>query len=65
MRLKSTFFLTIIYAVLLVSIPSASFAAYKVGDIVTDFTLADLEGNQVSLYDFSGQIVLLNFFETS
>jgi peroxiredoxin len=37
---------------------------YEVGDTVEDFTLLDLEGNPVSLYDFSGDIIVLNFFTT-
>jgi len=29
-----------------------------------DFTLLDLEGNEVSLHDFEGKIVVLNFWAT-
>jgi len=39
-------------------------AQYAVGDTVADFTLNDLNGNPVSLSDFSGQYLLLNFFAT-
>jgi len=33
-------------------------------DLAIDFTLKDLEGNDVSLSDFEGKIVLLNFWAT-
>jgi len=46
-------------------IPSAGYAEYKVGDTVSDFTLPDLDGNQVTLSDYSGRLVLLNFFTTT
>lgn len=39
-------------------------AAYEIGDTVDDFTLLDLDGNAVSLYDFQGDVILLNFFAT-
>ena len=38
--------------------------AYELGDVVEDFTLTDLEGNEVSLSDEAGQIIVLNFFTT-
>jgi cytochrome oxidase Cu insertion factor (SCO1/SenC/PrrC family) len=43
---------------------SSASAQYKVGDVVNDFTLGDLEDQPVSLYDFSGKAILLNFFAT-
>ncbi len=39
-------------------------AAYELGDVVEDFTLTDLEGQEVSLSDHAGQIIMLNFFAT-
>ncbi|MDP6126539.1 MAG: redoxin family protein [Dehalococcoidales bacterium] len=36
----------------------------NIGDVAPDFTLADLEGNQVSLSDFRGKTVLVNFWAT-
>jgi len=36
----------------------------KVGNRVTDFTLKDLQGNLVTLSDFAGQPVLINFWAT-
>ena len=38
--------------------------AYQLGDTVNDFTLDDLQGQPVSLSDYAGDIVLLNFFAT-
>ncbi len=34
----------------------------EAGNVAFDFTLRDLEGNQVSLSDFRGQVVMLNFW---
>jgi cytochrome c biogenesis protein CcmG/thiol:disulfide interchange protein DsbE len=39
-------------------------ATYEIGDTVDDFTLLDLQGLPVSLSDFSGNVVLINFFAT-
>lgn len=36
----------------------------KVGAIAPDFTLPDLNGDQVSLDDYRGKVVLLNFWAT-
>ncbi len=45
----------------LVALPAA---AYELGDTVNDFTLTDLNGAEVSLSDYSGKIIVLNFFTT-
>jgi len=37
-------------------------AQYGVGDPVDDFTLNDASGTPVSLSDFEGMVVLLNFW---
>jgi len=37
---------------------------YSVGDTVANFTLNDISGNPVSLYDYQGEVILLNFFAT-
>ena len=39
-------------------------AQYAVGDTVTDFTLNDVDGNSMSLFQFKGKVVVLNFFAT-
>ncbi len=36
----------------------------NVGEVAPDFTLVDLEGNQVSLSDFRGKTVFINFWAT-
>lgn len=37
-------------------------AAYAVGDHIADFSLNDAYGTPVSLYDFQGKVILLNFW---
>ena len=39
-------------------------AGVNVGESAPDFTLVDLEGNQVSLSDFRGKTVFVNFWAT-
>ena len=53
-----------ILCTLLALVPAAAFGSYDLGDTVEDFTLLDLDGNPVSLYDFQGDVILLNFFAT-
>ncbi len=36
----------------------------NVGELAPDFTLVDLEGNQISLSDFRGETVFVNFWAT-
>ncbi len=45
------------------AVAAPAMAAYQVGDIVDDFTLVDHEGISHSLYDYKGQIIVLNFGE--
>jgi peroxiredoxin len=58
MRLLTTVLLTAAIAA------PAGALAYEIGDTVADFTLTDLSGAEVSLYDHFGEIILLNFFAT-
>jgi hypothetical protein len=39
-------------------------AVYETGDTVEDFTLPRPEGGMLSLSDFAGDVILLNFFAT-
>ncbi|MBK7048050.1 MAG: TlpA family protein disulfide reductase [bacterium] len=39
-------------------------ASNYVGDVMDDFTLLDVNGVPVSLYDFAGDIIVVNFFAT-
>lgn len=54
----------IVFAGMLISLLAVNIALsqYKVGDTVANFTLADVNGNPVSLSDFQGKVILLNFF---
>ena len=47
---------------LLLSVQGTMGQVPKVGDIAPDFTLQQLEGDYVSLNDFRGKVVLINFF---
>ncbi len=49
---------------MLLCLPFAAQADYEVGDVVADFTLPNLAGEDVSLFDFSGKVVLVHFFAT-
>lgn len=40
-------------------------SAPEVGRLAPDFTLTDLEGNSVTLSDFRGKVVFINFWATS
>lgn len=46
----------------LLIVPAA--AAYELGDTVSDFSLRDVNGSSAALYDYLGDIVVLNFFAT-
>ena len=60
-KLLTLFFL--ISILLLLSFGTA-LSQYSVGDTVANFTLNDISGNPVSLYDYQGEVILLNFFAT-
>ncbi|MBK8167904.1 MAG: TlpA family protein disulfide reductase [bacterium] len=44
--------------------PTHAHASNYVGDTMDDFTLLDVDGVPVSLYDFAGDIIVVNFFAT-
>ncbi len=44
--------------------PRLTLAQYTVGDTVANFTLRDIEGNNVSLYNYRGSCILLYFCVT-
>ncbi len=62
MNRKSTLF-SLLLCIILV-IPSLSFGQYVVGNSVPNFTLNDVDGTQFSLYNYTGELVLLNFYAT-
>jgi hypothetical protein len=43
----------------------SAFCAYQVGQTVADFTLSDGNGVPHSLYDYRGQVILLNFWTST
>ena len=47
---------------LLLSVQGTMGQVPEVGDLAPDFTLQQLEGGYVSLNDFRGKVVLINFF---
>lgn len=49
----------------LLLVAAGTHAAYGVGDTVSNFTLNDSSGNPVTLYNFVGKVVWLNFFTTT
>ena len=63
MNIKRT---TINFCVLLIllALIQPAMAQYSVGDTVSNFTIEDLDGNSVSLFNHKGKIILLNFFAT-
>ena len=47
---------------LLLSVQGTMGQVPEVGDLAPDFTLQQLDGDSVSLNDFRGKVVLINFF---
>jgi hypothetical protein len=60
-RKISGWWMNVIFIGLLVT-PAAT--QYQIGDKVNNFALYDLQGKFVSLSDFEGKAILLNFFAT-
>jgi peroxiredoxin len=56
--------LPLIIMVVFLTGPGTVLASYEIGDPVADITLANLEGGTTSLSDFTGKVVLINFFAT-
>ena len=48
---------------ILLLIPVTAFSL-SIGETAPDFTLKDLEGKDVSLKDFKGKVVFINFWAT-
>jgi cytochrome oxidase Cu insertion factor (SCO1/SenC/PrrC family) len=57
-----TVVLSLCIFVLIVFATAPAEAQYQVGDPVADFTLNDAYGTPVSLSDFEGMVVVLNFW---
>ncbi len=56
--------ITLALSLVIILVPGIALATYQIGDAVDDFTLPDPQGQPVSLSDFAGQVVLINFFAT-
>lgn len=59
--ISSILIIGFVYAAVLLGKQST---AAQVGDIAPDFTLEDMNGNMISLSDFRGRFVIVNFFAT-
>lgn len=55
---------TLLLLVMTLTGAGVAWSQYQVGDVVEDFSLPDLQGQEVTLYSHLGQIVVLNFFTT-
>lgn len=61
--MKNLKFLTVaLFAAAFLAIGSSGCTAQDIGDKAPDFTLQDISGNDVSLSQYQGRAVLLNFF---
>ncbi len=53
----------LILLILILGIVSPLLATYQVGDLVSNFTLNDHQGDPVSLYDYPDAVIVLDFWE--
>ena len=60
-KFRSAKVLSLVLGVLLIGACSNS-GAIEIGKKAIEFTLNDIEGNKVSLADYSGKVVILDFF---
>jgi cytochrome oxidase Cu insertion factor (SCO1/SenC/PrrC family) len=64
MSVRNTTIIILFSALLLIFSFNFAQASYAVGDTVNNFTLNDVNGNPISLSNYQGDLVLLNFFAT-
>ena len=64
-KLKVLIITLIGLAILLVGCSATPKVGTGLGDEAPDFTLTDIDGNEVSLSDFKGQVVVINFWATT
>ncbi len=64
MKKPKNYHLIFYIPLLLLCLAFTSQAQYAVGDTVSDFTLNNLNSTPVSLYNYTGDVILLNFFAT-
>ena len=55
-------YLAFLIGVFMLVFPLSLHAGYQVGDVVDDFTLSDADGVSHSLYDYAGQVIVLDFY---
>ena len=65
--MKRRIFNTLFVSILIVTFvtcynPIAYSDGIEVGDIVSNFTLFDFEGNDHTLYDYEGHVIFINFW---
>lgn len=51
----------LMYALAVACTFQTAMAVYSVGDVPSDFTCTDWDGNSWNLYDQRGKVVLINF----
>ena len=56
--------ISILFMMVLLMMSAYGFAAEQANPKAPDFTLEDMQGNKVSLSDFKGKIVVVNFWAT-
>ena len=62
---KASFIIAIFFIFLLNGCdnkPSSLFESVKIGSIAEDFTLPSIDGKQITLSDYKGKLILLNFW---
>lgn len=62
--MKKYLFLSLIFMVLLSCQEKQSYDAVEIGEKAPDFTLKALQGDKVSLSDYKGKVVVLEFWAT-
>lgn len=61
MRMRLT---SLLFVAAMAIAPATVRASSHVGDVMADFTLLDTTGAPVSLYQFAGDVIVVNFFAT-
>jgi hypothetical protein len=62
MKIRTVFGLLLVMFLLIGTCQDVFTQTYVIGDVVDNFTLLDMDGNSVSLFDYEGYAIYLNFF---
>ena len=54
--------LAVLAFLMVVMFQGVAYSELNVGDIANNFTTVDMDGNEVSLYDYQGHVIFLSFF---